>query len=255
MLSRNKVGNISWQRFSLMKTIFLVFLVITTGCFSYAGGCVSGITLSNPMLTVTTSNSPSADELNKFYVEMAQDYDHHPEHYRLDQLFGVARGYLAQTKYFQAIPAYIAYLGVQPTNTVAIRELGICFVKIQKYDQAASQFKQGWELGDDVALKDWANVYFMSGRFADIKPLVPDLLKIRDKINGNDNKHEIVGDLIIYSLNAKPSADKEVFLKAIDGLSDEFILQRKDTAQSVILGLKTFGYQERADKLAAELKK
>jgi tetratricopeptide (TPR) repeat protein len=242
-----------------MKTTLILFSAIAMigrSCLADTNGWqITGITLSNPVLTVTASNSPSAEALTKFYIEAAQDYDHHPEHYRIDQLFMVARGYLIQTKYFQAIPAYIAYLGVQPNNTVAIRELGICFVKIQKYDQAASQFKQGWELGDDVALKDWANVYSISGRFTDIKPLVPDLLKIRDKISGHDNKHEIIGDLIIYSLNAKPSADKEIFLKAIDGLSDEFILQRKDTAQSVILGLKTFGYQERADKLTAEMKK
>ena len=242
-----------------MKTIFLIFslaIIIDHSSFADTNAWqITGITLSNPVLTVTASNSPSAEELNKFYVESAQDYDHHPEHYRLDQLFAVARGYLIQTKYFQAIPAYIAYLGVQPTNTVAIRELGICFVKVQKYDQAVSQFKQGWELGDDIALKDWANLYLLTSRFSDIKPLVPDLLMAQERVTNKDYKHEITNALIVYSLNAKPSADREVFLKAIDGLSDDFFLERKDTAQTVILGLKTFGYQERADKLTAEIKK
>jgi tetratricopeptide (TPR) repeat protein len=242
-----------------MKTALILFsaiAIIGRSAFADTNGWqITGITRSNPVLTVTASNSPNAEERNQFYIEMARDYDHHPEHYRLDQLFMVARGYLIQTKYFQAIPAYIAYLGVQPTNTVAIRELGICFVYVQKYDQAASQFKQGWQLGDDVALQDLANVYFVSGHFTDIKPLVPDLLKVREREVNNGYKHEITDDLIAYSLNAKPSADKEVFLKAIDGLSDEFILQRKDTTQIVILGLKTFGYQERADKLTAEMKK
>jgi hypothetical protein len=78
------------------------------------------------------------------------------------------------------------------------------------------------------------------------------LLKAR-ALATNKDKHEITNVLIIYSLNALPSADKELFLKAVDGLSDEFILERKDTAQVVIEGLKTFGFQERAAKLASTL--
>jgi tetratricopeptide (TPR) repeat protein len=238
-----------------MKKILLIFLIAIIGHLSPADDYLSELSNSTPVLTKISSNSPSTEGLNKLYLNAAQDYEKHPEHYTTDQLFGVARGYVIEGKYKQAIPLYIKSLTVQPTNTIAIRELAICYLEIQKFDEAASQFKKGWMLGDDVALKDWANVYFMLGHFADIKPLVPDLLKIRDRISGSDKKHEVVNDLIAYSLNAEPSADKEVFLKTIDGLSDEFILEREDTAQAVITGLKTFGYQERADKLAAEMKK
>jgi tetratricopeptide (TPR) repeat protein len=239
-----------------MKKIFLIFLIATIGHLSSADDYyLSELSNSTPVLTKISSNSPPTEGLNKLYLKAAQDYEQHPEHYTTDQLFGVARGYVIEGKYKQAIPLYIKSLTVQPTNTVAIRELAICYLKIQKFDEATSQFKRGWMLGDDVALKDWANVYFILGHFADIKPLVPDLLKTRDRISGSEKKHEVINDLIAYSLNAKPSADKGVFLKTIDGLSDEFILEREDTTKFVILGLKTFGYQEKADKLSAEMKK
>jgi hypothetical protein len=241
-----------------LKTTFLALLVIAIGrsCFADTNGWqISGITYPNPVLVVTASNLPSVETLNAFYIGAAKGYDRHPEHYRLDQLFAVARGYFLQTNCNKAIAAYIGYLRLEPTNTVAIRELGICFVYNQEYDEAESQFHEGWHLGDDYALEDLANLYFMTSRFSRIKPLVPDLLKAREREVDKGSRHEITNDLIACSLNAKPSADKEVFLKAIDGLSDEFILEREDTAQFVILGLKTFGYQERADKLTAAMKK
>jgi tetratricopeptide (TPR) repeat protein len=236
-----------------MKIIFSAFSAITlTCCFCFADSNtwqMPELTSSPPVLTITATNLAGAEERAKLYLEAAQDYERHPEHYTVDQLLFIARGYMLEEKYSQAMPLYKKFLIVQPTNTLAIRGLGACYAFTKQYDEAASQFKQGWMLGDDVALNNLANLYFMLGRFADIKPLVSDLLKAREQVTDNDKKHEISNDLIAYSLNAKPSADKEVFLKTIDGLSDEFILERKDTAQSVILGLKTFGYEDRAKQL------
>jgi tetratricopeptide (TPR) repeat protein len=238
-----------------LKIILLTFLITTIGCLSYADSTVSGLVLSNPVLTVIGSNMLNAEELEKTYLEAANDYEQHPEHYKVGQLAGVARGYLAQAKYAQAIPLYAKFLTVQPTNAVAIRELGLCYIKTQNYEAAESEFKKGWMLGDDMALKSLVNAYLISARFPDIKPWVPDLLKARERETDKDYKHEVTNVLIMYSLNASPTTDKKIFLKSIEGLSDEFILEREDTAQAVILGLKTFGYQERADKLAGEMKK
>jgi tetratricopeptide (TPR) repeat protein len=241
-----------------MKATLLTFLITAISCFCFADTNVvqtpkTTFVMSNLVLTVVNTNSPGPTE--EEYVGAAQDYEQHPEHYRIDQLFGVARGFMAEGKYSQAIPLYKKSLTVQPTNTVCIREIGLAYLKLQKYNEAASQFKQGWKLGDDVALKDLANLYLMFDRLSDIKPLVPDLLKARDRMTDKNDKHEITNVLVYYSLNAESSADKGIFLKAMDGLSDQFILEREDTAQVVIMGLKAFGYQERADKLAAEMKK
>jgi tetratricopeptide (TPR) repeat protein len=238
-----------------MKMKFLIVsitVIIGYSCFPDSNVFqTSGMTLSNVVFTRVDPDMPTAKE----YVEAAQDYEQHPEHYRIDQLFSVARGYVIEGKYSQAIPLYSKALTVQPTNTVCIREIGLCYLKLEKYDEAASQFTKGWKLGDNMALKDLANLYLGLGRLTDIKPLVPDLLKARDLVTNNAAKHEITNSLIAYSLSAKPSADKGLFLKSIEGLSDEFILEREDTALVVIFGLRTFGFQERADKLAAESNK
>jgi tetratricopeptide (TPR) repeat protein len=238
-----------------MKTKCILYSVMIMGCSSFAGPSVEITSTSVPVLTVANSNMVTAEGLIKINLEAVRDYEKHPERWRNFELLGVARGYLSEAKYDQAIPLYRKFLTVQPTNTVAMRELGICYVYAKKYEEAASTFKQGWRLGDDRLLLSLANTYSVEAHFSDIKPLVPDLLKARSRSTDSDYKHEIANVLIIYSLNGASPPDKKVFLETIHGLSDEFILERKDTAQAVILGLKTFGYQDQADQLSTKMTK
>jgi tetratricopeptide (TPR) repeat protein len=248
------------NRKHMKKILSLLALtaIIGRSCFADSNEWqTTSLTYSNPVLSEigTDAPAPDSDKLIKIYTQAAQDYEQNPGEFRVEELFGVARGYLAQKKYNQAIPLYTRFLTVQPTNTIALRELGICYLYAKQFNYAAIEFKKAWVCGDDVGLRDLAEVYYIQSRYSDMKPWVPDLIKLRDRLPSSADKHEIVAVLIVYSLNAEPAADKETFLKAIDGLNDEFFLEREDTAEIVIKGLKAFGYQERADKLAAEMKK
>jgi hypothetical protein len=59
--------------------------------------------------------------------------------------------------------------------------------------------------------------------------------------------------LISYSLKADPP-DKEMFLKAIIGLTDEVILRREDATMFMIKGLEKFGFDARARLLKTKAK-
>jgi hypothetical protein len=59
---------------------------------------------------------------------------------------------------------------------------------------------------------------------------------------------EMVNWIAIYALGQHP-ADRQLFFKAIEGFSDDEILRRDDTTTNVVLGVKVFGEQERAERL------
>ena len=188
-------------------------------------------------------------------LKAVQEYEKNPDGFEITNLFDVARGYVDQKKASTAISIYQKILLAQPTNALAIRGVGACYVYMGDYDKAIIQFKQAWNGGDDMSLLNLANTFIVASRISEIKSLVPDLLKVRSRMTDSDNKHEITNALILYSLKGASPQDKVVFLEAIDGLSDDFILASKDTTALVIPGLKIFGYQDRANKLNSEIAK
>lgn len=183
-------------------------------------------------------------------VADVRDYEQHPENWQGSNLIFVARGYVSETNFEQAIVVYKKLLAVQPNNTDAIRGLGNCYSLTKKNEAAVAQYKQGWALGDDLSLAALANQYCLyTPQYQELKPWISDLLKVRARATAANIKLEITNDLLLYSLNTPLPASREVFLEAIDSLSDEFILERKDTAEIVIHGLETFGLEDRANQL------
>lgn len=201
-------------------------------------------------VAIRETNTPA---LYQHLKDEIRDYEQHPEHWQGTNSIEVAIAYItAETNFDAAIGVYRKLLKELPNNARAIHGLGVCYLLTGQYNEAEIQFKKGWSLGDHSSLLDLAFLYGVSlDRWQDVKPLVPDLLKIREQLTDKTDEHELLNILIIYSgdKRANPTGDKETFLKAIDGLSDEFILERKDTAELVIRDLAAFGYKERADKL------
>lgn len=206
-------------------------------------------------VTINSVNIKVGSNIYAKELKAVQDYEKYPDGWEITNLFDVADGYVDHKKFDSAISVYQKILLTQPTNTLAMRRLGNCYLLMGNYDAATTQYKQGWSAGDDLSLLNLATVYIMTSRISEIKSLVPDLLTVRKRMTDSDNKHEITNALIIYSLKGASPPDKDVFLKAIDGLSDDFILASKDTTALVIPGLKIFGYQDRAYQLSAKMAK
>jgi tetratricopeptide (TPR) repeat protein len=245
-----------------MKTITLFFVLSTVWikCFSQQQALVpTGKKESTPGPAVVSTNRLSGDEIVPASSATLREYEQNPEHRQADQLLAIALGYIGEKNLAQATALYKKVLAVQPNNIRAIRGLGNCYMIAEENDAAISQFKKGWAQGDDLSLLELANVYcFASKRYQDLKPLMAGLLKIQERSADVDVKHEIANILIAYSLFGTPAGDKQLFLSTIKGLSDEFILEREDTAQIVINGLETFKEQERANHFSnklADLKK
>ena len=239
--------------------LFCALLTMGMGCLSLNAQTPASVQTNKISITGLLPKDPNhitEEEGRQILQTLAadvRDYEQHPTNWQGGDLIYVARGYVSKTNFEQAIVAYKKLLAVQPNNTNAIRGLGNCYSLTKKNEAAIAQFKQGWALGDDLSLAALANEYCLyTPQYQELKPWIPDLLKVRARATDTNDKHEITNDLLLYSLNTSLPASREIFLEAIEGLSDEFILQRKDTAEIVIHGLETFGFQDRASQLSTK---
>jgi tetratricopeptide (TPR) repeat protein len=235
-----------------MKKIIpvIVLLMIGISCFSQPQ-VLASVDTDNLKASpaVVNSNKLGAGEVVPAPATTLRDYEQHAEHWQNDQLLAIALGYVNETNFTQAISSYKRFLVVQPNNVEAIRGLGNCYWLAHDKEAALVQFKRGYALRDDLSLLTLARTYCFLERYQDIKPLIKDLLKMRNRSTDTDVKLEITNILIAYSLKATPSDGKKLFLRTLEGLSDDFILESEDTARFAVLGLHTFGDQARANEL------
>ena len=153
----------------------------------------------------------------------------------------------------QAAVVYRRLLQLEPTNNAAIQGLGDIYIAGRKYDEAAAEYQKAWKLGDDMALVKLAYLHFnFTKQYDKLRPLVPDLLGMRDRLN-DDFRPGVVGMLVLYSLQAPVEEGKTVFFKAIEGLSNESLCEKKSLADPVLQGLERFGDHDRAEKLRARI--
>lgn len=240
-----------------------IFLLLAAmACFSLNAQTPASVQTNNIPIPCPPPKDPNhitKEEGRQILQTLAADvqsYEQHPENWQGSNLIYVARGYVSETNFEQAIVVYKKLLAVQPSNTDAIRGLGNCYSLTKKIEAAVAQYKQGWALGDDLSLVALANQYcFFTPQYKELEPWIPDLFKVRTRATNSDIKHEITNDLLRYSLRTPLPVSREVFLETIDGLSDEFILEREDTAEIVIHGLEIFGFKDRADQLRAKMTK
>ena len=73
-----------------------------------------------------------------------------------------------------------------------------------------------------------------------------DLLSALDE--GKAQDPDLRNLLIMYALKPNPP-NRELFFRAIQGISDEEIVRRDDMTSNVVTGLKLFGDKERAERL------
>lgn len=184
-----------------------------------------------------------------------RDYENHPERFADKELLSVASAYFIVTNFSKAEILYERLSMVEADNTDAVRGLGLCYLFTRRYDEAAVQFKKGWALNDPKSYDAFADLFSQMMRFGtNVTPFASDALEIRDKVPNPDYRHKLVRALVAYSM-ALPSPDnKAAFLKAIDGLPDEFILENKATTQAVLKGLEACQETDRATKLRQKSK-
>ena len=179
--------------------------------------------------------------------EIIKQYESHPDAWPEKSLLQVAIAYAMERKIEQAEPLYRRFLKMEPDNPRALRGLGGLYFMQEQFLEAIPPLKKAWSIGDIESLSMLAASELLTGKINETRELVPSLLKHKGE------NIEFVNWLVSYSLKTEPP-DKEVFLKAIDALTDEAILRREDTTGFVITGLEKFGFDGRARLLKKKAK-
>jgi len=158
------------------------------------------------------------------------------------RLSAVASAYFFLGKRAEAGELYNAVLASEPENPNALVGVGLIALYQTNYPIAINNCRKAWSLGNKRALSPLALAYLMSGNPSGVKDLLPSMLSQK----GEDM--QILNSLIAYALATNPK-DKELFFKAIEGISDDQILRRQDTTEAVAAALKLFGEEEHANRL------
>lgn len=186
----------------------------------------------------------------EYREQVIKDYEQNPKDWKPDELLLAAICYASEREYQKGKSVYEKYLATHPDSKRALRGLGMMYFLDHDFPQAKTTLKKGWERGDLNSLKGLASVYISLNEHEEMRPLLPDLLAHR-----KEDSDLIVG-LIVWAVNS-PHPDQKVFEQAIDGLSDEAIIEKPDLCHTVIQGLRKFGDNARAERLkekAAKLK-
>jgi tetratricopeptide (TPR) repeat protein len=158
------------------------------------------------------------------------------------RLCAVATAYFFLGKRPEAGAIYNQVLKDEPENPNAMNGVGLLALYETNYPVAITNCRKALSAGNKEALSPLALAYLMSRNPQGMKDLVPSMLSQR----GEDM--QILNSLIAYALATNPK-DKELFFKALEGISDDQILRRQDTPDAIAAGLILFGEAERAKRL------
>jgi tetratricopeptide (TPR) repeat protein len=179
---------------------------------------------------------------SEWLKQVIDNYEANSTLWKSNELNIAASAYAHAGQNQKAKTCYLSFLTVRPNQKQALRGLGIIMFSEHKLTDAKVLFKKAWELGDVESLKAYAFVCLQLQNYDELGTLVPELLKHRIE------DPEMIGPVMDYAAAQNPP-DKKLFLKAIEGVSDETVLRNADVTKSFIFGLRKFGEFERAQTL------
>jgi len=145
-------------------------------------------------------------------------------------------------EYAKAEAIYHEVLKESPNDVPSLRGLGIALAYQHEFKEGIIPSRKAWSLGDKLSLSSLTACYLGARDYDGMKDLIAPLLE--RKKEDTESLNAVIG----YAIT-KPSPDRELFFKAIDGFTDDQILRNEEVTHNTILGLKRFGEKKRAEHL------
>ena len=198
------------------------------------------------LVTAVMSKLGSAPELElaqlPVLVKVINGYESDPKEWPSSRRAYAADAYNLTAQHSKAEPIYREILKDDPDNLHGLRGLGIALAYQRRFSEGIVPLRKAWDQGDKLSLPTLATCYLGAQAFDRMSDLIPSLLKRKKEDTDSLNA------IIMYSL-AKHPTDRKLFFQAIEGFSDEQLLRNEEVTHNVVLGLKRFGEQKRAEKL------
>jgi tetratricopeptide (TPR) repeat protein len=175
-------------------------------------------------------------------AKIIRGYEADPQKWPSNHRVQVADSYCLVNRHAKAEPIYREILKDNPDYISALRGLGISLAYQRKFKEGIVPSRKAWNQGDKLSLSVLAACCLGARDYDGMKDLIPPLLERR-----KDDMESLNG-VIAYAIT-KPSPDRELFFKAIDGFTDEQLLRNEEVTHNTILGLKRFGEKKRAEEL------
>ena len=175
-------------------------------------------------------------------VKVIKGYQSDPKKWPANRRIYVADAYNLTGQFAKGETLYREILKDIPDDMPALRGLGISLAYQHHFKEGEAILRKTWDRGDKHSLTALTACSLAARDFDGMADLIPALMEQRK------NNMQLLNSVVMYALGRQP-ADQKLFFNAIEGLSDEQILWNEELTHNVILGLKRFGDQKRAEKL------
>ena len=174
--------------------------------------------------------------------KLIRGYEADPQKWPANRRIYVADSYCLVGQHAKGEPIYREILKENPDDVSALRGLGIALAYQRKFTEGIAPLRKAWSRKDKLSLSALTACHMGARDFDGMKDLIPFLLERRKE------DMESLSAVIAYSISKEPT-DRELFFKAIDGVTDDELLRNEEVTNNTVLGLKLFGEKRRAERL------
>ena len=175
-------------------------------------------------------------------VKVIKGYQTDPKQWLANRRIYVADAYNLTGQFAKGETIYREILRDTPNDIPALRGLGISLAYQHRFKEGEAILRKTWDRGDKHSLTALTACSLGAKDFDGMMDLIPSLMEQRK------DDMQLLNSVVMYALGRQP-ADRKLFFNAIEGFSDEQILRSEELTHNVILGLKRFGDQKRAENL------
>jgi tetratricopeptide (TPR) repeat protein len=180
-------------------------------------------------------------------LSILDKFEQNPWEWRDDDLLTVAIAYFNEVQYEKSKAVYERFAVFNPNDIHVFTGLGNCYLCQTNFEEAILQYRKAWDMGDSNVVHTLAAAYIGStnNSVERMRDLIPCLMK---------NKLENLVFILGFALYVTPP-DKELFMKAVEGVTDSELLKNESVTKLAISGFEQFGQKDRAAALKAKWQK
>jgi hypothetical protein len=188
----------------------------------------------NGKITLDDLTQNGVTELDQKLVSY---YLSHPNAVTVKMKLPISRLFAAADDYQNAAKLAADYVSAYSNDWRGWKILGGANLGMGNYSAAVGALTNSAQLGDDGSYAPLAFAALKSDQLDVVHNILPQLFALKHSKSSRVVRLDIVGVLVVYSLKTD---QQDIFVKALDGVSEKQIVSRDDLHQLVMTGCNRF---------------